>query len=224
MASRPPTLSGSPRLRSWPDARRCATPARACMLDAVTAYMNVLANQSLVDAQRINVAFLRETLNTTRKRLDAGDVTPTDVAQAEARQSRGLADLNATEVALAVSQALYAQVIGAPPGRLVQPAPDRPAVATHARRCTRHGPQGASRDPRRHVRHRLRATRHQDRGKQPVAAGHRAGRRLAQPQRRHDSRLQWHRQCVDPRPGECPASTTAGLRRRRSVRRRNWSR
>ena len=93
------------------------------MLDAVTAYMNVLANQSLVDAQRVNVAFLRETLNTTRKRLDAGDVTPTDVAQAEARQSRGLADLNATEVALSVSQALYAQVIGAPPGRLVHPAP-----------------------------------------------------------------------------------------------------
>jgi outer membrane protein len=93
------------------------------LLDAVTAYMNVLANQSLVDAQRINVAFLRETLTTTRKRLDAGDVTPTDVAQAEARQSRGLADLNATEVALAVSQALYTQVIGSPPGRLVPPPP-----------------------------------------------------------------------------------------------------
>jgi outer membrane protein len=93
------------------------------MLDAVTAYMNVLANQSLVEAQRVNVAFLRETLSTTRKRLDAGDVTPTDVAQAEARQSRGLADLNAVEVALSVSQALYAQVIGAPPGRLVHPPP-----------------------------------------------------------------------------------------------------
>ena len=92
------------------------------MLDAVTAYTNVLANQSLVDAQRINVTFLRETLTTTRKRLDAGDVTPTDVAQAEARQSRGLADLNAAEVALAVSRALYTQVIGSPPGRLIHPA------------------------------------------------------------------------------------------------------
>jgi outer membrane protein len=88
------------------------------LLDAVTVYSNVLASQSLVEAQRFNVTFLRETLATTRKRLDAGDVTPTDVAQAEARQSRGLADLNAAEVALAVSQALYTQVIGAPPGRL----------------------------------------------------------------------------------------------------------
>ncbi len=93
------------------------------LLDAVAAYSNVLANQSLVEAQRINVTFLRETLNTTRKRLEAGDVTPTDTAQAEARLSRGLADLNAAEVAFAISQALYAQVIGAPPGRLVQPAP-----------------------------------------------------------------------------------------------------
>jgi outer membrane protein len=92
------------------------------LLDAVTAYTNVLANQSLVEAQRINVTFLRETLATTKTRLEGGDVTPTDVAQAEARLSRGLADLNAAEVGLAISQALYAQVIGAPPGRLVPPA------------------------------------------------------------------------------------------------------
>jgi len=92
------------------------------LLDAVTAYTNVIANQSLVEAQRINVTFLRETLGTTKKRLEGGDVTPTDVAQAEARLSRGLADLNAAEVGLAISQALYAQVIGAPPGRLVPPA------------------------------------------------------------------------------------------------------
>ena len=51
------------------------------LLDAVIAYTNVIANQSLVEAQRINVTFLRQTLDTTRKRYDAGDVTPTDVAQ-----------------------------------------------------------------------------------------------------------------------------------------------
>src|SRR5712672_2439868 len=87
-------------------------------LDAVTAYMNVLSNQSLVEAQRANVAFLRETQGITQKRLDAGDVTPTDTAQAEARLNRGLADLNAAEVALAISQATYAQVIGNPPAQL----------------------------------------------------------------------------------------------------------
>ncbi|WP_275193565.1 TolC family outer membrane protein [Bradyrhizobium sp. CSA207] len=88
------------------------------LLDAVTAYTNVLANQSLVEAQRSNVAFLRETLAVTQRRLNAGDVTPTDSAQAEARLNRGLADLNAAEVALAVSQATYAQVVGNAPSQL----------------------------------------------------------------------------------------------------------
>jgi len=88
------------------------------LLDAVTVYTNVLANQSLVDAQRANVAFLQETLGITQKRLNAGDVTPTDTAQAEARLSRGRADLNAAEVNLAVSQATYTQVIGNAPNSL----------------------------------------------------------------------------------------------------------
>jgi outer membrane protein len=88
------------------------------LLDAVTAYMNVIANQALVETQRSNVAFLQETLAITKKRLTAGDITPTDTAQAEARLSRGRADLNAAEVALQISRALYAQVIGSQPGIL----------------------------------------------------------------------------------------------------------
>jgi outer membrane protein len=93
------------------------------LLDAVTAYSNVLANQSLVEAQRANVTFLRETFGIVQKRLNAGDVTPTDTAQAEARLNRGLADLNAAEVNLAISQATYAQVIGNPPARLMPAEP-----------------------------------------------------------------------------------------------------
>src|SRR6204780_3537988 len=92
------------------------------LLDAVTAYMNVLANQSLAEAQRTNVAVLREIQGTTKRRLDAGDVTPTDTAQAEARLSRGLADLNAAEVALALSKETYTQVIGNAPTQLVAAA------------------------------------------------------------------------------------------------------
>jgi outer membrane protein len=88
------------------------------LLDAVTAYMNVLANQALVESQRANVAVLREIQATTKRRLDAGDVTPTDTAQAEARVSRGLADLNAAEVALAISKETYTQVIGEAPSQL----------------------------------------------------------------------------------------------------------
>jgi outer membrane protein len=92
-------------------------------LDVVAAYTNVYAAQSLVGAQRVSVDFLRQTLTATRKRLDAGDVTPTDVAQAEARLARGQADLNAAEVALAVAQATYRQVVGTAPGPLVPARP-----------------------------------------------------------------------------------------------------
>ncbi len=88
------------------------------LLDAVTVYTNLLANQALVEAQRANVTFLRETLGITQKRLNAGDVTPTDTAQAEARLNRGLADLNAAQINLAISEATYAQVIGSPPSKL----------------------------------------------------------------------------------------------------------
>jgi outer membrane protein len=102
------------------------------LLDAVTAYSNVLANQSLVEAQRTNVAFLRETLAITQRRLNAGDVTPTDTSQAEARLSRGLADLNAAEVNFAISQATYAQVIGNPPSQL-RPAETVDRFLPHSR-------------------------------------------------------------------------------------------
>jgi outer membrane protein len=93
------------------------------LLDAVIAYTNVLANQSLVEAQRANVTSLRETLGIAQKRLNAGDVTPTDASQAEARLARGQSDLNASEVTLAISQATYAAVIGAPPARLAPAEP-----------------------------------------------------------------------------------------------------
>ncbi len=104
------------QVRSGREALR--NTGQGVLLDGVTAYMNVIANQALMETQRSNVSFLRETLGVTKKRLDAGDVTPTDTAQAEARLSRGLADLNAAEVALAVSRATYEQVIGVAPGQL----------------------------------------------------------------------------------------------------------
>jgi outer membrane protein len=103
------------------------------LLDAVTAYMNVMANQALSEAQRTNVQVLREIQATTQRRLNAGDVTPTDTAQAEARLSRGLADLNAAEVQLKISKEIYIQVIGEPPMQLAPGSPvDRLMPPTEA--------------------------------------------------------------------------------------------
>ena len=93
------------------------------LLDAVNAYVNVARDQMLVEVQRASLSLLRETHAVTKRRYDSGDVTPTDVAQAEARMSRGVAELNGAEVSLAVSQATYHQVIGVTPGRLAPADP-----------------------------------------------------------------------------------------------------
>src|ERR1700726_3530995 len=85
--------------------------------------MNVIAKNPRYESQRPNVQVLREIQATTKRRLDAGDVTPTDTAQAEARLNRGLADLNAAEVALAISKEVYTQVIGEAPSRLTPASP-----------------------------------------------------------------------------------------------------
>src|SRR6201996_5447313 len=92
-------------------------------LDAVTAYMNVMANYALVEAQKTNLQVLKEIQATTQRRLNAGDVTPTDPAQAESRVSRGLADLNAAQVQYAISKEIYNEVIGEPAGQLVAASP-----------------------------------------------------------------------------------------------------
>jgi len=57
------------------------------LLDAATAYMNLLRDQAMLDLNRRNVEVLTEQLKQTRDRLNAGEVTRTDVAQAESRSS-----------------------------------------------------------------------------------------------------------------------------------------
>src|SRR5436190_23634264 len=58
------------QVRSGREALRNA--GQGLLLDAVTVYTNVLANQTLVEAQRANVAFLREAQAITPKRLNPG--------------------------------------------------------------------------------------------------------------------------------------------------------
>ncbi|MEI8144918.1 MAG: TolC family outer membrane protein [Alphaproteobacteria bacterium] len=88
------------------------------LLEVVTTYLATFTGQALVEVQKRNVAFLQETLNTTRTRLGAGVATPTDVSQAEARLSRGRADLNAVETDLSVARDRFTRLVGAMPGNL----------------------------------------------------------------------------------------------------------
>src|SRR6516225_845533 len=59
------------------------------LLDAATAYMNLLRDQAILDLNRRNVEVLTEQLKQTRDRFNVGEVTRTDVAQAESRLAAG---------------------------------------------------------------------------------------------------------------------------------------
>ncbi|MGO4571088.1 TolC family outer membrane protein [Microvirga sp. 2TAF3] len=93
------------------------------LFDSATAYMNVLRDTAILDLQRNNVEVLDEQLRQTRDRFNVGEVTRTDVAQAESRLAAARSQVSVAESNLRTSIAQYRQVIGVEPRQL---APGRP--------------------------------------------------------------------------------------------------
>jgi len=98
--------------------------------NAVSAYMDVIRDRSIVELNANNVKVLETNLEATRDRFQIGDVTRTDVAQSEARLSLGRSQLATSQGQLTSSEATYRQVIGHPPGKLDPPPPLPPLPAT----------------------------------------------------------------------------------------------
>jgi len=93
------------------------------LLNAATAYMDVLRDGANLEVQRSNVRVLQETLKQTRDRFNVGEVTRTDVAQAEAQLASGQSAELAAESTLTTSKANYRQVIGTEPVNLAPGSP-----------------------------------------------------------------------------------------------------
>jgi outer membrane protein len=93
------------------------------LLDAATAYMNLLRDQAILELNRRNVEVLTEQLKQTRDRFNVGEVTRTDVAQAESRLAAGRSSLLGAQSNYVTSQANYRRVIGVDPGRLAPGTP-----------------------------------------------------------------------------------------------------
>src|SRR5262249_42687156 len=93
------------------------------LLDAATAYMNVLQTTAVLEVQRSNVRVLEETLRQTRDRFNVGEVTRTDVAQAQAQLASGQSQLLAAESNLVTAKAIYRRVIGSEPIALAPGSP-----------------------------------------------------------------------------------------------------
>jgi outer membrane protein len=100
------------------------TTEQTVLLNAVTAYMNLLRDAATLELQRSNVNVLEVTLRQTRDRFSAGEVTRTDVAQAESRLAAGRSQLSNAESNYVTSRANFRQVIGVdPPPRLTPAMP-----------------------------------------------------------------------------------------------------
>lgn len=95
------------------------------LLNAVLAYMDVQRDATLVDISENSVRVIGEQLRAARERFDVGEVTRTDVAQAEARLAATQSLLAARVGALKASRENYRRVTGAYPGDL-RPAPPLP--------------------------------------------------------------------------------------------------
>ena len=114
------------------------------LLDAATAYMNVLRDSAIYDLQKRNVEVLQEQLRQTRDRFNVGEVTRTDVAQAESRVAAGQSQMLTAQANLTTSRAIYRRVIGLDPGKLVAGYPGRPILAALPRSGGSAGPSGKS--------------------------------------------------------------------------------
>src|SRR5271169_4692450 len=90
-------------------------------------YLDVVRDQALLEVDRNNVEVLRKQLEATQDRFRVGEVTRTDVAQAESSLAQAQGTLVSQEGTLEISRAEYVRAVGHPPGRLLLPR-DRPTL------------------------------------------------------------------------------------------------
>jgi outer membrane protein len=94
----------------------------AVLLNVITAYVDVRRTTESLRISQDNVARLRRQLEESQARFDVGDVTRTDVAQAQARFAAAQAALSTAQANLGITRASYAALVGQSPGDL-QPEP-----------------------------------------------------------------------------------------------------
>jgi outer membrane protein len=95
------------------------------LLSGLTAYMDVLEDTAILGLDNNNVDVLKEQLRETRDRFTVGEVTRTDVAQAEASLALGQGTALSAVATLQAAVARYRQFIGDQPTSL---APVKPLM------------------------------------------------------------------------------------------------
>ena len=108
------TIAGTAEARANIAAQEAILKAteQAVLLNASTAYLDVLKDTAVVNLRINNVQVLTRQLEATRDRFSVGEITRTDVAQAEARLAASVSARILAEGNLLSSRASYLSVIG----------------------------------------------------------------------------------------------------------------
>lgn len=91
--------------------------------DVVSAYMDVIRDQAIVELNSKQVNVLGTNLQASKDRFEVGDLTRTDVAQSEARLSLSRSQLESAQAQLVASRENYLRVVGKMPENLEPPPP-----------------------------------------------------------------------------------------------------
>jgi outer membrane protein len=97
------------------------------MAQVVLYYMDTIRDTEALRIDQENLLVLQRQLQETSAEFDVGQVTRTDVSQAEARLAAAQAAVSAAQGQLQISRANYATVVGQAPGDLAPP-PALPGV------------------------------------------------------------------------------------------------
>jgi len=101
------------------------------LLSAATAYMDVVRDAAILRLRQHNVEVLQKQADATQAQFNAGSLTRTDVAQAQARLAGAQSDLTAAQSQLAISNANFMQAIGRVPETLETEPALPPALPTN---------------------------------------------------------------------------------------------
>lgn len=104
---------------------------QSVLLNAATAYMDVVQNQAVLTLNINNEQVLRRQLEAARDRFRVGEYTRTDVSQSESRLANSIANRISSEGVLQSSRAVYERLVGSQPGNnLKAPKPTFKLPAT----------------------------------------------------------------------------------------------
>lgn len=100
------------------------------LLGAVDAYLNVRSTTEQVDLQSNSVRVIGQEQRAATDRFDVGEITQTDVSQADAALAAARASLASAEGNLQIARETYRTVTGKLPGKLTPPPPSPKVPAT----------------------------------------------------------------------------------------------